>query len=58
MAKRSANEIEQISEVEVTFVSETSVAKRAKINHAYDVAKEEIEEILILLKATTKKLKC
>ena len=58
MAKRSANEIEQISEVEVTFVSEESAAKRAKINHAYDVARDEIEEILILLKATTKKLKC
>ena len=58
MAKRSANEIKQISDVEVTFVSEESAAKRAKINHAYDVARDKIEEILILLKATTKKLKC
>ena len=57
MAKRSANEIEQISEVEVTFVSETSEAKRAKIEHAYDVARNEIKEILILLNATTKKVK-
>ena len=57
MAKRSANEIKQISEVEVTFVSEENAAKRAKINKAYDVARDEIEEILILLKATTKKVK-
>ena len=42
MAKRSTNEIKQISEVEVTFVSEESAVKRAKINHAYDVARDEI----------------
>ena len=57
MAKRSANEIKQISEVEVTFVSEENAAKRAKIDKAYDVARDEIKEILILLKATTKKVK-
>ena len=57
MAKRSASEIEEIEEVEVTFVSETSEAKRTKIKHAYDVARSEIEEILILLNTTTKKVK-
>ena len=57
MAKRSANEIEQMEEVEVTFLSETSEAKRAKIEHAYDCARKEVEEILILLNATTKKVK-
>ena len=58
MAKRSANEIEEMEEVKVTFLSETSEAKRTKIEHAYDVARREIEEILILLNATTKKSKC
>ena len=57
MAKRSASEIKEIEEVEVTFVSEKSEAKRAKIEHAYDVARNEIKEILILLNATTKKVK-
>ena len=32
MAKRSANEIEQMEEVKVTFVSETSEAKGQKLN--------------------------
>ena len=57
MAKRSANEIEQIAEVEVTFVSETSEAKRQKIQRAYDCARNDIEEILVLLNATTQKVK-
>ena len=58
MAKRSANDIENMEEVKVTFLSETSQAKRAKIQHAYDCARKEVEEILILLNATTKKSKC
>ena len=57
MAKRNANEIEQMAEVKVTFVSETSEAKRAKIEHAYDCARKEVEEILILLTVTTQKVK-
>ena len=57
MAKRSADEIENMEEVKVTFLSETSQAKRAKIQHAYDCARKEVEEILILLNATTKKVK-
>ena len=57
MAKRSAAEIENMEEVEVTFLSETSQAKRAKIQDVYDCARKEVEEILILLNATTKKVK-
>ena len=57
MAKRSAEEIKNMEEVEVTFVSEESAAKRAKIQNAYDCARKEVEEILILLNATTKKVK-
>ena len=57
MSKRSAEEIENIEEVEVTFVSEESAAKRAKIQNAYDCARKEVEEILILLNATTTKVK-
>ena len=41
----------------MTFVSEESAAKQAKIQNAYDCARKEVEEILILLNATTKKVK-
>ena len=57
MAKRHTSEIEQMEEVEVTFLSETNETKRVKIEKAYDCARKEIKEILILLKATTQKVK-
>ena len=57
MAKRHTSEIEQMEEVEVTFLSKTNETKRAKIEKAHDCARKEIEEIPILLKATTQKVK-